>query len=203
MSYQTFLELMGYLSSVIVLISFLMSSVVKLRVINTIGCVIFVTYAILIRSYPTAFLNVCLICVNIYYLVKLTKSDKHYSLVEGKADDGFVQYFLNYNKEDIAVYFPGVNALNEAIDAAYVTYCNGTPAGILLGKKQEDGTLKIVLDYTTAEYRDCSVGVYLYEQLPSAGVNKLVMAEPSEKHVGYLNKMGFVKEGDTYSKNLA
>ena len=202
MDTQLILELMGYLSSIIVLISFLMSSVVKLRVINSIGCIVFVIYAILIKSYPTAFLNVCLIAVNVYYLVKLTKSDKHYTLVDTNVKDGSIAYFLSHYKNDIAVYYPGVHDLQENADAAYMVFCNGVPAGVLLGKKQEEGTLEVLLDYTTQEYRDCSVGVYLYEQLPSLDVKKIYMKEASEKHVPYLNKMGFVKEDIGYVKNL-
>lgn len=203
MDTQLLLELMGYVSSIIVLISFLMSSVVKLRVINSIGCIVFVIYAILIKTYPTAFLNICLIAVNVYYLIKLTKSDKHYSLIDTDAKDGYLAYFLNHYKSDIAIYFPGVHALQESVDAAYIVCCNGVPAGVLLGKKQADGTLEVLLDYTTPEYRDCSVGGYLYEQLPSLDVKKLYLKEASEKHIPYLNKMGFAKEGSAYVKSLS
>ena len=202
MDTQLILELMGYLSSVIVLISFLMSSVVKLRIINSIGCIVFVIYAILIKSYPTAFLNACLIGVNIYYLVKLTKSDKHYSLIDTTVEDGYLTYFLNHYKNDIAVYFPGVNPMQEDVNTAYMVCCNGVPAGVLLGKKDAAGTLDVILDYTTPEYRDCSVGVYLYEQLPSLDVKKLCLKEASEKHIGYLNKMGFVNEDNVFVKFL-
>ena len=48
------LELVGYFASLLVLISLLMTSVVKLRVINMIGSLIFAVYALLICSYPTA-----------------------------------------------------------------------------------------------------------------------------------------------------
>ena len=54
MTTQMIFELIGYLGSVLVIVSMLMTSVVKLRVINTIGSVIFAVYALLIHSYPTA-----------------------------------------------------------------------------------------------------------------------------------------------------
>ena len=46
MTKELLIELFGYLGSFLVLISFLMTSVFKLRVINTIGSVIFMTYAL-------------------------------------------------------------------------------------------------------------------------------------------------------------
>ena len=57
----TLIEAVGYLGSALVLVSFLMASVVKLRVVNSIGSTIFAVYALIIRSYPTALMNFCLL----------------------------------------------------------------------------------------------------------------------------------------------
>jgi len=57
MTYETALELTGYFASILILVSLLMSSAVKLRIINAIGAAVFTVYGILIHSYPTAFLN--------------------------------------------------------------------------------------------------------------------------------------------------
>ena len=68
---QFILEMIGYLGSALVIVSMLMTSVIKLRVINTIGGVIFCGYALCIHSYPTAAMQVCLIVINIVNLYKL------------------------------------------------------------------------------------------------------------------------------------
>ena len=68
---NTFIEAIGYLGSSLVLVSFLMASVAKLRIVNSVGSVIFTIYAFIIHSYPTAIMNICLVLINIYYLVKL------------------------------------------------------------------------------------------------------------------------------------
>ena len=77
------IELIGYLGSALVVASMLMSSVVKLRVINTIGSGIFAAYALMIHSYPTALMNACLVGINLYNLAKLTRKERSYDLVEG------------------------------------------------------------------------------------------------------------------------
>src|SRR5699024_5923463 len=77
-------ELVGYIGSILVLISFLMTSVVKLRIINAVGGTIFAVYAMIIQSYPTALMNFCLVGINIYYLVRLRKSDRNYDFMERK-----------------------------------------------------------------------------------------------------------------------
>lgn len=68
-------EIMGYFASFLILVSFLMSSVIRLRIVNCAGALIYVVYALIIRSYPTALMNLCLVGINIYYLRKLTKKD--------------------------------------------------------------------------------------------------------------------------------
>ena len=45
MTAETFIQAMGYFSTVLILISFLMTSVVKLRLFNLIGSIIFVIFA--------------------------------------------------------------------------------------------------------------------------------------------------------------
>ena len=106
MNTELLIELFGYLGSLLVVVSMLMPSVVKLRVINTTGSIIFAMYALIIKSYPTALMNCFLVGINIYYLVRLKKTDKHYDLVEGKRDATFLKYILNYYKDDIKIFFP-------------------------------------------------------------------------------------------------
>lgn len=65
-----YIELLGYLASSIVAVSFLMKSITKLRLINTIGAILFVIYALAIQAVPVALINLFVVCVNLYYLAK-------------------------------------------------------------------------------------------------------------------------------------
>ena len=106
MTTQMIFELIGYLGSVLVIVSMLMTSVVKLRVINTIGSVIFAVYALLIHSYPTAAMQVALIIINVVNLRKLYSMQKEYSIKKLESKETFVQTFLEQNMNDIKKYFP-------------------------------------------------------------------------------------------------
>lgn len=195
-------EMIGYLGSILVVISMLMSSVVKLRVINTIGSGIFAAYALMIHSYPTALMNACLVGINVYNLVRLNQKDRAYDLTEAAPGDGLLGYLLDHYRADILTYFPGFTGAEEG-DRAYVVFCGGDPAGLLLGTDSGQGTLNVRLDYSTPTYRDCSIGAYLYTKLPSKGVHTLVFeGEGSEAHAAYLTKMGFTKENGAYVKGL-
>ncbi len=196
------IELIGYLGSALVVVSMLMSSVVKLRVINTIGSGIFAAYALMIHSYPTALMNGFLIGINIYNLLKLTRKDRSYDLVEGAAGEGLLRYLLDYYREDIRLYFPDFSA-DSGANRVYLICCNGNPAGVLLGTDDGQGTLQVLLDYSTPTYRDCSIGAYLYSKLPSKGIHTLIFAgQETQAHAAYLTKMGFVKENGVYRKSL-
>ncbi len=63
MDRQIILELVGYFASLLVLIPLLMTSVVKLRVINMAASFIFAVYALCISSYSTVVINFCLVGV--------------------------------------------------------------------------------------------------------------------------------------------
>lgn len=197
------IELFGYLGSTLVVVSMLMASVVKLRVINTIGSIISATYAFIIGSFPLALMNICLIVINVYNLWRLLKTKRQFAFIQCASDDAYVQYFLKHYCEDIAKFFPGFRAENLDIDMVCMVCCNGDPAGIMLGKNQTAGVLEVFLDYSVPAYRDCSVGRFLYERLKGEGITSLRFAMcGSDTHRDYLIKMGFTLDNGVYSKTF-
>ena len=203
MNREMILELVGYLASALVLISLLMTSVIKLRIINMIGSLIFAVYALLIGSYPTAVMNLCLVGVNIFYLVRMARTERVFALLPAAPDEAYVQYFLQSCREDIQTYFEGIDAALAQADTVFLVCCGAQPVGILAGRALGDGVLEVSLDYSTPQYRDCSVGRYLYQQLGGRGCRALVVPTASRTHGSYLQKMGFVREGNRYVKYLS
>jgi len=63
-------EWVGYAASLGVLVSFLMKDIKVLRVINSIGCALFVAYGLLLGSIPIIVTNVAILFINAYYLFK-------------------------------------------------------------------------------------------------------------------------------------
>ena len=199
MNTSTIIEAVGYLGSALVLVSFLMSSVVKLRVVNTAGSLIFALYALIIHSYPTALMNVCLVLINLHFLWKLRRDDPSYRLVELSPGEGYVRDFLQRNAADLSACFPGRSWREEELNRA-VLVCHGSfSAGLLLGTER-DGTLDVALDYTTPAYRDCSVGSFLLENL--AGVKRVRYACAEASHIPYLQKLGYREQNGVWEKTL-
>ncbi|MDA9069465.1 uroporphyrinogen decarboxylase [Algibacter sp.] len=68
----SWVEWIGYAAMATVLISFLMKSVNKLRIVNSFGCLLFVCYGIVLQpiSKPIIITNIAIFCINIYYILK-------------------------------------------------------------------------------------------------------------------------------------
>ncbi len=196
------IELFGYLGALLFIISMLMSSVIKLRVISLIGSLVYLVYALRSGLYPLAVLSVFLAGINVFYLIRLLATEGHFELIRTDAGSELLEYFLTFYQEDIRKYFPEFQKQVTDYDAAFMVCSDTVPAGILLGRLQEDGTLDTVLDYATPGYRDCRVGRFLYEHLPERGVMKLVLRVPTNGHEEYLRRMGFTREDRGYVKEL-
>lgn len=194
-------ELIGYVGSALVLISFLMASVIKLRIINTIGSLISVIYSLIISAYPTALMNAALVCINIYYLMQYMRADKTYRVVETNANDGLFSYFIQMHGDDMAMFFPDYANDITQCDCLVTVFLKDEVVGVFAGKR-DDKTMDMLVDYTTAAYRDTSVGKQLYAYLKDKGYHELVYQGNNQKHVDYLKGMGFTHSDDGYIKVL-
>ncbi len=65
-----YLEIFGYFGTLLIIVSMMMSSVTKLRVINMCGSAVSAVYAVLTATYPIVVLNLFLIAVNLYKLLR-------------------------------------------------------------------------------------------------------------------------------------
>ncbi|MFT7082646.1 MAG: hypothetical protein ACJAT0_001123 [Nonlabens sp.] len=77
------LDLVGYAASVVVLLAFFMKNINTLRIVNSVGCVLFIIYGLLfdLPNLPIIITNIGILLVNGYYLslkkeVPKVKEDK-------------------------------------------------------------------------------------------------------------------------------
>lgn len=72
----TITEWVGYAASLALIISFMMKNINTLRIINSLGAVLFVVYGIMLQtSYPIIITNAFILMVNLYYLTYKRKAD--------------------------------------------------------------------------------------------------------------------------------
>jgi hypothetical protein len=72
------LEAVGYLATFLVMLSFVMKDVTRLRIINAIGCATWILYGFMLDSNPIIVTNVGILTINAWHLSKnyLQKSSK-------------------------------------------------------------------------------------------------------------------------------
>jgi uncharacterized protein with PQ loop repeat len=64
------IEVFGYIGMIIVLFSFTMKDMMKLRILNSIACAIFVVYGIMHETIPIVIMNILVILINVFYVLK-------------------------------------------------------------------------------------------------------------------------------------
>ena len=196
-------ELIGYFGSALVVVSMLMTSVVRLRVINLIGSAIFAAYALIIRSYPTALMNIALMAINIYHLVRLLKEQKQYKLIKTDLRVGYINFLLDEYGDDIRGWFPEFSREGLQADVVCLMCCDRNPAGLFLGRQTAPGDVEVLLDYSTPVYRDTSVGTFLHKQMAGQGISRRIFRSTAPKHTEYMEKVGYKKEpGGAYVLEL-
>lgn len=202
MSYETTLELTGYFASILILISLLMSSAVKLRLLNAVGAAVFTVYGILIHSYPTAFLNGVSVIVDIYHIVRLLRSGATFSAHRVSLSETGLGEFIRVYRNDIGHHFPSFDFQLNADDLLFLVYDRANPVGILIGTQTEENGIRVRLDYSIPRFRDCSVGKFLYDELALAKIPFLIAPECTPEHEAYLKKVGFIKQNGEFIKKL-
>src|SRR4028119_1354526 len=84
MDSQLVLEIVGYVASVLVAVSLMMSSILKLRLVNLVGSAAFTVYGVLIHAYTVAAVNLLIVFINLYYLRQMLGAREFFQLLRGR-----------------------------------------------------------------------------------------------------------------------
>jgi hypothetical protein len=201
------IEWYGYLASLVVFISLTMSSIIKLRIFNFVGCLIFAHYGMLVGALPITVANISIALINVYYLYQIYSSKEQFKLVDAEVASAYYLHFLNSNQTEITKQ-ASVKELRE-VNCSFYMLRDDNIAGILAGFKEDDGTFTLLIDYVIPKYRDYKLGVYYYndhpEFLKDKGITMVKTSATDKDHCFYLEKMGFVstdKNGDKVYKKI-
>ncbi len=201
--------IVGYAASVLLAISLLVTNDLKFRWLNTLGCVCFIMYGMLIHAFPIILTNTILFLINAFYLIKLYNAKEDFELIEFQGSEKLIHKFLLFYKEDISKYFPiYVHEENEH-NLNFVVLRNLVIANIFVAEIDNNGNAFVKLNYTVAKYRDYKVGEFIFKSeqrfLISKGVRSIIYNEVLNKdHERFLKVMGFKKDmTNSYIKTLA
>ncbi|NOH03025.1 MAG: hypothetical protein HND47_14235 [Chloroflexi bacterium] len=196
----TFLhELIGYAGSLLVAVSLMMKSLVRLRLINLAGAVFFVVYGVLIRAVPVVFLNGLIVCVNLYNLWQMWRQKDYFTLMEVPADSAYLKRFLDFYRREILEFVPTYLFKPKSDQLVVFVLRNMVPVGVLVVKPEGEAA-RIFLDFVIPGYRDFRAGKFLFEEsaefFGQKGIVRLLSERGNRRHETYLRRMGFQwKEG--------
>jgi len=195
------IELIGYLGSILVAISLMMKSLLRLRVINLVGALFFTMYGILLGAYPVAFLNGIIVCIDLYYLVQMWRQKDFFTFLEVSPTGKYLNAFVEFYRDDILEIIPTYTHSTDDDLLCFFILRNMMPAGLFIAKVRGEEA-HIQLDYVIPNYRDFQVARFIFEEnaafFRARGIRRFVSEGGSAIHRSYLEKMEFVNQGDVY-----
>ncbi|MGL2967550.1 hypothetical protein [Flavobacterium sp. XGLA_31] len=197
----------GYLASVIIVVSMMMPSIIKFRWINLVGALLFSIYGFLIDAIPVGVLNGIIVLVDIYYLWLIYSKKETFEILEVNADSEYLKRFLHYHDARIQSYCPGFQYTPDENTICFFILRNMAVAGFFLAHRSQPTTLCVDLDYVLPEYKDFKNGKFIYFQLKdrfvAAGFTRVIAEGNNQRYFNYLKKLGFNETAaGVYEKNL-
>lgn len=200
------LEWIGYLASVLVAISLMLTSIVRLRIVNLIGSATFAVYGFLIGSLPVGFMNLFIVFVNIYYLYLIWNRKEYFETLEVSPNNKYLARYLKFHENEIQRFFPGFEFDEGKHNFCYFILRDAQVAGLFIAFPLDEQTLKVDLDYVGPRYRDLKNGYYIYRKFvgffKQRNFMRLVADSKTKTHTKYLQKQGFriIKETDEFTR---
>jgi hypothetical protein len=194
-------ELIGYLGSILVAISLMMKSLLRLRIINLFGALFFTMYGVLLGAYPVAFLNGIIVCIDLYYLFQMWRQKDFFTFLEVSPEGKYLNAFVEFHRDDILEIIPTYKHMTGDNLLCFFILRNMMPAGLFIAQVRGEEA-QVQLDYVIPNYRDFKVGRFIFEEnaafFRERGIRRFVSDAGSPIHRKYLEKMEFVNHGATY-----
>jgi GNAT superfamily N-acetyltransferase len=206
MNAHLWFETIGYAGSILVAISLMMKSLLRLRIINLVGALMFTIYGFLIGAEPVAVLNGLIVCIDLYYLNQMLRQKDYFTLLEVSHDSEYLRGFVNFYKNEISEIYSGYAHKPDETQLNFFVLRNMVPAGILIVQADRDQA-RVLLDYVIPGYRDFRVGKYLFEEnaayFVKRGIHRFISEPGRARHAQYLERMGFQRSGEDYIRELS
>jgi len=199
MPHISWLDWFGYLASVVVAVSLMMSSIVKLRWYNLLGAALFSVYGFLIHATPVGVLNGFIACADVYYLIRMYSAKEQFHVISVPPQSEYLACFFDEYRSEIAHTFPGFDFRLDDRRVSFYVLRNLVPACVFIGTPGPGGSLEVDLDFVVPTYRDFKPGECLFKQhralFLDLGFNRLVARSHDRSHDQYLRRMGFEPAG--------
>jgi hypothetical protein len=207
-SLRRMIEAVGYLGSALIVVSLLMTRILRLRVIGLMGSVAFLIYGLLIYSVPIVITNVVIIAINATFLWRANQIAEWFSLLEVRPMSRYLEEFLRFHHDDILTYQPEWDGTVAESDLAIFVLRDMQPAMVMIGAVGT-GTMELRLDFAIPRFRDYRMGKFLYDSnaqfFADKNVTTVTAVGQTKGHARYLKKMDFAEseQPGRYERSLS
>ena len=188
-------EFIGYLASVLIAISIMMTSVLRLRLFNLAGAAVFSFYGYLIEAPPVAVLNGFLAVVNVWFIWRMLGTKAYFQLLALRPESDYLRYFLNFYRKEIAAILPDFEYKPCPEQITLFVLRNCKPVGVFIASRKSEGVVRVVLDFVIPNYRDLRLGRFLFQEqedfFRERGVREIVVTPRTKDYGPFLAKVGF------------
>nr|BFE61350.1 hypothetical protein GCM10020063_058760 [Dactylosporangium thailandense] len=205
---MSWLEIVGWAGSALLVWSLLQRRLLRLRLFNLVGSLVLIGYNAGVRVWPMVGLNLTLAIINVWQLYSLLRTrhdERIYQVVQVATDDNFLAHVLRVHWADIARFNPDFRFDDDGHRLAFLTLNADEIVGVLMLRPspQDPQVAQVELDYVTRRYRDLSPGEFVFRQsgqLTAHGFRRVLT--PPGMVAPYYSRLGFERTGDRYELDL-
>lgn len=190
-------EVVGYVASALIVWSLTMTSLLRLRVVNLAGAIVFTAYGLLISAPPVWVVNAAIAVIDVVQLWRMTRGEERFEVLQVDPDDAYVRRFLSFHADDIATFQPSFDGVRDDHRAWFVLR-DAVPAALVLARRDGEETV-VDLDYAIPSSRDLEPGAFLHRDtqvLERLGGRRVVAHAATDEHQRYLRRVGFDRDRD-------
>lgn len=205
---MNWLEIIGWVGSILVVVSLTQARVLRFRWLNLIGSTIATIYNAIVGIWPFAAMNGAIALINIFWLFKLYRqrhSTATYQTVRVDWDDAYLAHLLGSHADDMASFWLGFsqNQIDETC-LVFLVVCADETVGVVCLRPNGLGQATVLLDWVSARYRDFTPGEFVYRQSGVFAEDGITSLHVDAKHHddAYLTRMGFCRNDNGWQLTL-